>query len=874
MNNGISSQFFQRINQAYGNTGFTLKIRGTIVSNNGTNMKIDIGNQRILDMKLKKEIQGKTGDVVTIDKKNILSSKLTQESLPTIQQEEGDKYTKILKSFNFPSKSQYLQVLHSLENHGLDLSKENMLAFMNAKNQLSSIIEGLDYNSAIQLIEKDIDIGNEPLSKVSEAIDETKESEGFTLAKIIKGLTKMTTEEAEKIAEKIYGSKMGKDITDVIKALKQAGLELTKGNIEKVNNVFNKLHSIKEIEDEGLINAVKNKIETTIDNLYKLKKSITKGSISSDDKGSSQAVKVYEGFQSHKTLREKDLRLMEDEIRSILKEAGIEATDKNVSLSKLLLKNDLPINRELIERIVSIKEVIGQLSNDMNKDTIALLMEQGINVDKENINQLLKYINQLNISEINQSQTNINQAQLDKVLSKLTKLANISDEELLLLIKENSEVKLSQINIPRGLHITDLIEKQDVTIKNIFQSATVISSVFSEMKAIDYNTIAFHLNKGIPLTLESLYNKEGIQFKNTLAGNEVNKLDARILNVGLNPSHEKDMQLVKALMNNGLSISKQNVEHLSKGEHQYNQLRNSLTISMVKDSIIDGAKLEKMPLNEVSSYTQGKQLINSYSFLSNISSIKDSIISLLMKNNTPQNLSSVQNISMLLYNRQQLAHNIEDLLMKSKEWELSSLKEANELQQSLKDLTNQIKSGKVDTDKLYDKLLNNAKNLSEKIVEINPELRKDVEKQLEKIISNLQQQGELSKNDTMLQLPVMMNDKLSNLQIYVMNKKKNSKKIDPNNMSILLNIDTSTMDDINVYVGVTGKMVDIKIGVKEVQYKKAIERELKNLEGLMDKAGYQIKDVSFKVDEDQNLMGMVNEIEIQQATKHSIDIVI
>ncbi|SCY74498.1 DUF6240 domain-containing protein [Alkaliphilus peptidifermentans] len=877
MNNGINNQVYHRINQAYGSTGFTLKIRGTIVSNNGLDIKIDIGNQRILDMKLNQEIKGRAGDIVTIDKKNILTSKLIQENTSSMFQEE-DKYVKILKAFNLPEKSEYFKSIHALENHGIDINKDNILAFITAKNHLDTIIEGLDYDSAIQLLEKDVDVEKDPLSTVSKAIDDSKETnKGFSLAKIVKSFSKMTTEDAEGIAQKIYGSKMGKDITDIIKALNQAGMEISKKNIDRVNNVFDKLHTIKSIEDEKLVDIVKNKIEASIDNLYKVKKTITKGRLEIEEKINYYAAKVYEGFRPSKGLSEKDLRMMEDDIRSKLHDEGIEGTKENIQLSKLMIKSNLPIAKESLDKVLSLKAAINQLAIELDQNKIAHLLGRGINVDKEEINQLIKYLNEVNQADLQVLSTsgNINQDEVNKIIEKLAKLSKINDEELLLLIKGNGDIKLSQILLGKEKNNDELLSKESANVKETYHSTIGIINIFSEMKTIDYNTIAFHLNRSIPNTLENLYKNKGIMIDKNIAEESLLKSETDIVRAGLNPTNSKDIQLVKALMNNGLSIDKLNIQSLYRTENYYNNLRNNMNISMIKEGTAEGIQLEKLELGQLNAYVQDKITANSYSYLTEIGNQKESIISLLMKNNIPQNLSGVQNISMLLYNKQQLAHQLDDLFRLSKEFENSSLqKEIQELQKSLEGLTKEIKAGNTDVNKFYDDFINNIKNLSYKAEEINPKFKKEVEKQLEKITNSLQLQGQLNKNDILLQLPIMMNDKLNNLQIYVMNKKKNSKKIDPNNMSILLNIDTDSMEDINVYVGVVAKKAIIKIGVKQWEYKRAIDAEIKQLERLMETAGYEVKEISYKVDENQHLLGMIKEIEMQETSRHSIDIII
>ena len=169
----------------------------------------------------------------------------------------------------------------------------------------------------------------------------------------------INTEEAERIAYEIYGNKMGKDITDIIKALDKAGLDVSRENIEQINNIFSKLYDIKDIENKTIIDSVKNKIETTIDNLYKLKNAVVKGTIKAEQNLGQLASKVYETYSGAiSILTEKELTQMESDIKDRLQYMGIDTTDESIELSKDIITKGLNLTKENLQ-MIAIKAIVG-----------------------------------------------------------------------------------------------------------------------------------------------------------------------------------------------------------------------------------------------------------------------------------------------------------------------------------------------------------------------------------------------------------------------------------------------------------------------------------------------------------------------------------
>ncbi len=271
---------------AYNNLNTTSKIRGTVVEVNENDVTIDTGNKKLLNLKLKESIDAKAGDTVVIDKKNIIESKKVDD-IKNEKTTENEKieYSDILKRLDIDVNDENLEAVKTLKNNDISITKENIMSFVYSKKTLDDIIVNLDYDSAVKIMDKGVDIENDSLQKIADTIKEVKnEKESFSFLKLFKNKKELTTDEAEKITEKLYGSKMGKDITDIVKTLYKKNVNITKKNIERVNDIFYKLDKLQDIEEETFIDTVKNNISPTIDNLYSIKNFVKKGAIKVADK--------------------------------------------------------------------------------------------------------------------------------------------------------------------------------------------------------------------------------------------------------------------------------------------------------------------------------------------------------------------------------------------------------------------------------------------------------------------------------------------------------------------------------------------------------------------------------------------------------------
>lgn len=560
-NNAIAN--YDNAINSYTALSISTKIRGHLIEKDEKNLTLDIGNSECLHIELKEDIELKPGTTVLLDRNNIASSRKSKlkEDIP-VGDIDIEKYTQSLESFGVEISEPNIKILSQMEHYGVPITEENFHTYSIAKNSLDEIASSLDYNSAIKLAEMDIDVQNDSIQKIAQALkDISEEKDGFDLSKLF-GNKKLSTEDAEEIAQKLYGSRMGKDITDIIKSFHEKRISITKKNVEKINDLFYKLNSLKDIEDTTFIDVLKSDLDINIDNLYRVKTYVTSDTTVDSDKDIDQFniknLKSY-GFNSYEfalpekpKVTTKELRLLEEDIVDLIELSELEPSAENIKLSKEFIKRDIPLSAENLTLIQDMKKALAVISSELDYESASLLLKAGVDIEQEDLMSLASKLKELQIDsgvdgekkEISVTNKSIESIAADvpdiaqedlislpsklkefpidsgvdevadgensdvvEVLNKLESLKHIEEKDLLTLVEKNIDFKISKIenvlSSGRAL-LSESILPTDYTPSAVVRSIENISSVFSTIETLDINTLAFQLKQNIPMTLMNL----------------------------------------------------------------------------------------------------------------------------------------------------------------------------------------------------------------------------------------------------------------------------------------------------------------------------------------------------------------------------------
>ncbi|ABR47018.1 hypothetical protein Amet_0793 [Alkaliphilus metalliredigens QYMF] len=1050
------------ISNAYPRSMTPFKITGTLVQKQDQTVTIELGNRKLIELRLKNALEGRVGDQVSIERSQISNSRiLHQDKQSSLGKTEGHQYGELLKEMKVAATEEALQAIKRLEQHGLPIKRDNVLGFMTTTNHLDQIVQGLDHQTALYLIEKEMDLEKDSLQQVAKAVKEGKqEKEGFSFFKLFDRGRNLSTEKAESIAKELYGSKMGKDVTDIIKALHQSGTEVKKKTINRVNEIFMKVNELKAGGSETLVDAVKNKVDASIDSLYKLKKAVVKNHIPSGEKVGGVATNTY-GALSFKNgpVSEQALQVMEEEIGGILEANGLKNNGENIDLAKNLIKAQVPVTKENIEKIKDMQRDIREISGKLNYEKTAILLESGVDVEKESLEKLTEKLRQL---EAQIERTPVERAALEakahEIMKDIQGLQKLEDKDLIQLLKLDADFNLEELSrlldSKMGVGGKDLPEGVEKGMERIFSAHINVMKPLRDLQSLNFNTLAFQMKNQLPLSLEGLarshrmlqgeevtsLKEEQLQMPQEINKETMKQVESHVKENGNELGlHGKLMNMdgIQALIKNQLPLNQQNMLRLYEAQQQFQEIQGGLTSQMLMKGVHAGLQIEVMELQELASFIQENavEALGAYSFMDGLKRVqvldilhqidietlnfhhknalpmtiealeksaqflrgennqqgfidalkeigvetlptkemldgyekmktweieralndpyvkegqqyreilraeqhlhritqglskgtveimekaglplekmpleeivqhleknqqkevssekgglnqmleklqhagvnREHIVSLLLKNAIPLNLKEVQSLSLLLKNQEQVGHQIGAMVKELAGNQQEEIKEIHhKMQDLLQEISSQVKSGKVQNERPYEKIAELIKELEGKQHLLDEQTKGRLQQTSDKLLESLEIQGRLNKEDMVLQLPFLMENQFKNLQIYVMNQKKGSKKIDPKNMSVLLNFDTNHMGNMNIYVAVNGKNVVMKMGVIQGEDQKLIEAYEKQLHGLFEALGYELKDLSYRVEKEQHILTMMDEVNQENGVqRNALDI--
>jgi len=734
-------------------------IEGVLVEKNGKDIRIEktIDNKVIeYSLRLKEEIKASPGDNIKVEKENVVSAKVEEKEEIVKEEQISRKAEDIIRELGLEYTEENIRMIEHLLSSGIMITKENISSYIKSKEYLNKIIQGIDTDSFVKLMDRGIDLEDENLQKLAQALEDIKnEKTPFSLKRFLKIEKDLTYKEAEEIAKEIYGQKMGKDVYDTIIALHKEKLPITKENIDKTIEVMSKLHNLKGLKDETYVKILNEDKLFSIDNLYKLNNSYTVTTIENNI-GS----KSFEAF----TIKEETSI---ESLKEMLINLDIESNLGNVNILREFIVKDMVMDKNNYNKVISMKEAVRELMNLLGHEEIARFSTNNIDPIKEDIFKLVEELKKEN-PEI-KTEEPLKSEERQNIIKDLEILGKIKDKDLLQLIKSGEEFNLKSIkeiintNIPK-----ELGTEYKVLDKTIY--ITDILNTLGENLSPD--TISLTAKRFNLITLENLYNSQ----------NEINKTQ-----VSIEPVNKIQETLIY---------------------EEYMRARSNLSTNIVKESIKDGQLIEQMPLNDLNNYIEKK--INKYKesekIAKEIIQIKgheNKIIPIIMKNDLSMTLGEIKNINLFLNGEKGISNVLKNML------DNNDFRYNDEFKEEIKILQDKIstslKNGDGNLKDSYRELiytLNNSNNHSSE----NHDQRK--EKEIEEYLTI---QRKLSQKDMVFQLPIEIDNEYKNLNIIVPDINKG---VDKNNMRFYISLETENIGMVTMDIHVKGKEVLINIEEK------------------------------------------------------------
>ena len=489
-------------------TSSNVVIKGAIIKKDGKNIRIKSDDNTLLDIVTKSNLTAKQGEMLLIKKSEIET--ITKISYEQVEKEKEKRQEEIdeLKKADVSPTDENIDALEHLKNTEIPLTKENILRFATIKGSLSQIAN-VNINQITKLINSGYNIEDMSIFDVQEALKTTQISfsDKLTVALESKMNTKITYDEAREISNKIYGSKMGKDIQDIIISLKQNGIEVTKENVDNIHDAFSKLYDIKSINNEDIARAVKiDETNISIDTLYNIKNYVSVSSI---------AVSTVNYSSNTNIPTDKQLEDMSEELIKTLKAMGFDKEELNIA--KSIIKQDLELNAENIQDIKQIQLDLENIQNMLDKDVAAMLVKSNIDISSMDIRSLLQEVIALNQSIEQINDMNFTKEDMDLAGSLIEAMKQINSNTVLGNISVRAILNSSEIG--KDVYYKLFSDNSKYATTSYEKSISIKSAiVLNSVDTIDFNLIDY---RNTNISLKYIANKYSLLKQDNEANSKI-----------------------------------------------------------------------------------------------------------------------------------------------------------------------------------------------------------------------------------------------------------------------------------------------------------------------------------------------------------------
>lgn len=732
---------------SYGSFDINTKLKGVLVEKDGKNLKLRLEDKTLLKVELREDIDVKPNTTVLIERSNVEKSKtIDSREDVSLSKSETEKLIGLLKSFNADVTEENLMSLKKMDNLGIELSEENFNTYRIAKNSLEEVALSLDYETAIMLEELGLDIENDSVEKIASALKDIRlEREASKVLNLFDS-PQLSTEEAEIIANKIYASNMGRDITDIIKTLHKNGVNITKENIDKIDSSFYKLHKLKDLEESSIIDALKDELDINIDNLYR--------------------VKMYQVLNSQNAQSDKEPPLADQEITS---------------------------------QVIDIKTSLVDIIENMNYDRASVLVEQ-VDIEMEDIRSLSN------------------------------KLQNIPNDKVF----SNSPPDLEG-------NISTLVKSD---------SLSSIASALSDIGELEFDAVAIAIKKFSSISLLNLHK--------ICSSSEYREIQLSHFSQSNDDSDFKT-DLSKAFSRNGVEYSRPNIEKAVDIYRGYNNIKNNINENITSKALIDNIRLESIEISEASKYIDryiqaeqnyGTSKLRDFNSLNSVFKNGDNSSIMAIRGQELLSLGELKKADSLFKNNNQIGQKLSEISsIISAEDTSDSVDILKKIREGILAVQRGLKTGKSDVEIGHQKLQESIEDLSSLASKDGSNLG-DTSKQASDMIS---ESKEKLSNDRILQLPVMLNDQLTNLNMYFKEKKNNRKSSSGDSFSAILSIETSSLGTLNIGVDIERQSVSLKINAENNEHKSQLEKYLSSLNDKISQTDYSLSELTLRSDSEVKL---------------------
>lgn len=463
----------------------------------------------------------------------------------------------------------------------------------------------------------------------------------------------------------------------------------------------------------------------------------------------------------------------DNDIKKQLNGIGLKADSKNIEIVKELKTNNLPVNKEVLNKIADLVTKF----KDLTPSKAAFLLSGNMEPEEKNISALNQLVD--------------GKTKITAKLNDILKMVNdIEDTNVL----KNIETQIKSL-------------QPNITVK----LKTVLNQVNSDKEpTITSNTGNSFLN-----------NDKAIK---EMANN--------ILNEGIKNFGNKNSKNI---------ILSQNLTDKLSEFLKLNDINTKSIEKFMTNLNKDAGLTTKLSLND--------QSILKNTFENIFHKIKDN---LLLNKNELLNTKTIENVPENFKIKDNISKAFDNFLVDVKS---ETLKEDINVKNMYKDIYSKLEA------------------IKDSITNSNFPSKNEITNNIDNLQNNIRFMNELSSHNTYVQIPLQIWDKNTTGELYILKKDSKKKKIDPENVTVFISLNTQNLGQVDSLIGVNKKNISVNLRVEDQEIIDYLKENYKELYNRLHEKGYKLVDVKYRlIEEETNLLNIKDIVNKENfAGKNSID---
>ena len=240
-------------------------------------------------------------------------------------------------------------------------------------------------------------------------------------------------------------------------------------------------------------------------------------------------------------------------------------------------------------------------------------------------------------------------------------------------------------------------------------------------------------------------------------------------------------------------------------------------------------------------------------------------VSNIISNNQSSTLQNVKKSIDIFKNEDNYIDILDKIIKDSDKYEF------NDVSRIVKNIQRHLENQK---NKTKDELRENIQNIFQELSNLENAINSDkkpekslLQNHIRNLSENIKQSQKLSQNNDMLQIPFYMNGESNNANVFAKNNKGKKGKINPDDMSVLIDLNTKNLGKMGFFIKVENKKLSIKISGNDESMKK-IKSDVLSLDKNLSSLGYNIDFIDISSPEENAKLSFVED---NNSTSGNID---